>query len=277
MKSPPRGPIDADDVRLEVGDPVVSTPLYDDARTYTGEVVRLVRGRIVEIRRDDGQVRRSSSRLWRKKGLTMGSHINKDGEFQSDKYPTCPAGKVPLSVKDETAKDLLWEYAQRRRVVDPEFAADLETALKAKGFDILAHAYEKHGEALATYREELLEPKGAESALQRIARAAGVEDADTFGAILQRVQALHDGVLRSHRIVADEKGYDICGDCGADIEDALTDGLVCPKKAVEPSAAFDELGALFGLEVTRRSPERIVACAKEVLRQLGRAGGGDIG
>lgn len=58
----------------------------------------------------------------------------KDGEFQSDKYPTCPPGKVPLSVKDETAQDLLWTYAQRRRVVDAEFAADLETALLRAGY-----------------------------------------------------------------------------------------------------------------------------------------------
>jgi hypothetical protein len=63
----------------------------------------------------------------------MGSHIV-NGQFQSDKYPTCPAGKVPLSVKDATAQDLLWEYAQRRRVVDAEFADDLETALRAEGF-----------------------------------------------------------------------------------------------------------------------------------------------
>ena len=56
-----------------------------------------------------------------------------DGEFQSDKYPTCPRGKVPLSVKDVTAQDLLWEYAQRRRAVDAEFADDLETALTAAG------------------------------------------------------------------------------------------------------------------------------------------------
>lgn len=65
----------------------------------------------------------------------MGSHINKDGQFQSDKYPTCPAGKVPLSVKDRTAQDLLWTYAQRRREVDPEFADDLEKALRAEGFE----------------------------------------------------------------------------------------------------------------------------------------------
>lgn len=63
----------------------------------------------------------------------MGAHII-DGEFQSDKYPTCPRGKVPLSVKDKTAQDLLWEYAHRRRSVDAEFADDLEASLKAAGY-----------------------------------------------------------------------------------------------------------------------------------------------
>jgi hypothetical protein len=63
----------------------------------------------------------------------MGSHIV-NGEFQSDKYPTCPPGKVPLSVKDTAAQDLLWEYAQRRRAVDAEFADDLELALRAAGY-----------------------------------------------------------------------------------------------------------------------------------------------
>ncbi len=63
----------------------------------------------------------------------MGAHLV-DGEFQSDKYPTTPRGKVPLSVKDPTAQDLLWEYAQRRRVVDAEFADDLETALLSAGY-----------------------------------------------------------------------------------------------------------------------------------------------
>jgi len=57
-----------------------------------------------------------------------------NGEFQSDKYPTCPAGKVPLSTKDPMAQDLLLEYARRRKAVDPEFAADLEEALRLKGY-----------------------------------------------------------------------------------------------------------------------------------------------
>lgn len=63
----------------------------------------------------------------------MGAHIV-DGEFQSDKYPTTPRGKVPLSVTDPTAQDLLWEYARRRRSVDAEFSDDLEASLRAAGF-----------------------------------------------------------------------------------------------------------------------------------------------
>lgn len=43
-----------------------------------------------------------------------------EGEFQSDKYPTTPRGKVPLSTKDPAAQDLLWQYAQRRRAVELE-------------------------------------------------------------------------------------------------------------------------------------------------------------
>lgn len=57
------------------------------------------------------------------------------GEFQSDKYPSTPRGKVPLSVEDRTAQDLLWIYAQRRREVDPQFADDLEFALRRAGYE----------------------------------------------------------------------------------------------------------------------------------------------
>lgn len=63
----------------------------------------------------------------------MGAHLI-DGEFQSDKYPETPRGLVPLKCTDTTAQDLLWEYAQRRREVDPEFADDLEEALRIKGY-----------------------------------------------------------------------------------------------------------------------------------------------
>lgn len=63
----------------------------------------------------------------------MGEHLI-DGEFQSDKYPTCPRGKLPLSLKDPMAQDLIWEYAQRRRPVDPEFSADVIEGLRLKGY-----------------------------------------------------------------------------------------------------------------------------------------------
>lgn len=63
----------------------------------------------------------------------MGSHLI-GGQFQSDKYPTTPRGKVPLSVEDPTAQDLLWLYAQRRRAVDAEFADDLKMALQTAGY-----------------------------------------------------------------------------------------------------------------------------------------------
>lgn len=66
-------------------------------------------------------------------GVNLLSHII-NGQFQSDKYPTCPPGKVPLSVNDPTAQDLLWEYAQRRRSVDRQFSEDLEAALMTAGY-----------------------------------------------------------------------------------------------------------------------------------------------
>lgn len=64
-----------------------------------------------------------------------GHHHLIKGEFQSDKYPTCPRGKVPLSVKDKDAQPLLWHYAQLRRPVDSDFAMDLEIALKRAGYN----------------------------------------------------------------------------------------------------------------------------------------------
>jgi hypothetical protein len=63
----------------------------------------------------------------------MGDHLI-DGEFQSDKYPQCPRGKVPLSCKDRTAQPLLWKYAQIRRKVDAEFSDDIEQALIIAGY-----------------------------------------------------------------------------------------------------------------------------------------------
>lgn len=63
----------------------------------------------------------------------MSDHLI-DGEFQSDKYPTVPRKKVPLSVKDPDAQDLLWIYAKRHRPRDAEFTSDLERALLNAGY-----------------------------------------------------------------------------------------------------------------------------------------------
>lgn len=62
------------------------------------------------------------------------THINADGLFQSDKYPTCPPDKVPLSVNDPAAQELLWQYAARRRSIDAEFSDDLQSRLLAVGY-----------------------------------------------------------------------------------------------------------------------------------------------
>jgi hypothetical protein len=63
----------------------------------------------------------------------MGAHLIA-GEFQSDKYPACPTGKVPLSTKDLDAQPLLHEYAILHRKRDAEFSDDLREALRLKGF-----------------------------------------------------------------------------------------------------------------------------------------------
>jgi len=63
----------------------------------------------------------------------MPHHI-KAGKFQSDMFPGCPAGMVPLSTSSKRAQDLLWELAQRHREEDPEFAEDLEFALRVQGY-----------------------------------------------------------------------------------------------------------------------------------------------
>jgi len=82
----------------------------------------------------------------------MGTHLI-DNEFQSDKYPTTPRGKVPLSVRDPMAQDLLFEYAQRRSSDDREFATDLKTALILAGFKDVAGEHFLEAELLFRFRE----------------------------------------------------------------------------------------------------------------------------
>lgn len=52
-------------------------------------------------------------------------HINIAGEFQSDKYPWCAPGFVPLKITDPMAIDLLRTYARRRGSIDAGFREDL--------------------------------------------------------------------------------------------------------------------------------------------------------
>lgn len=67
-----------------------------------------------------------SRRLELKEGR---EHLTVTNQFQSDKYPWCPAGFVPLKVTDPLAMDLLSQYADRRKVIDAEFTRDLLEAL----------------------------------------------------------------------------------------------------------------------------------------------------
>jgi hypothetical protein len=57
-----------------------------------------------------------------------------NGEFQSDKYPTCPRGKFPISIRDKMGQDLLWEYARRHEPKDLALSQDLRSALLIAGF-----------------------------------------------------------------------------------------------------------------------------------------------
>ena len=66
--------------------------------------------------------------------MARGDHINADGEFQSDKYPWCKPGFVPLKLADPTAWPVLWEYARARREVDSDFSDDLQDRLRREGY-----------------------------------------------------------------------------------------------------------------------------------------------
>ncbi len=61
-------------------------------------------------------------------------HINNQGQFQSDKYPTTPPDCVPLKVTDTDAQDLLWEYASRRSNIDKDFCKNLQKRLLEVGY-----------------------------------------------------------------------------------------------------------------------------------------------
>ena len=58
----------------------------------------------------------------------MAEHLI-DGEFQSDKYPWCKRGFVPLKLTDPNARTVLRAYAELRRPIDAEFSKDLLKAI----------------------------------------------------------------------------------------------------------------------------------------------------
>jgi hypothetical protein len=115
------------------------------------------------------------------------------GEFQSDKYPTTPRGKVPLSCKDRDAQDLLWLYAQRRRAVDAEFAADLEIALRNCGYD---HDAMVENVARRVYDiEPFYMPIGSMQDGMQLARKFNFEDAPAYRQ--NRAREIAKAALRS--------------------------------------------------------------------------------
>ena len=62
-------------------------------------------------------------------------HITDEGKFQSDKYPWCSPGFVPLKLTDPMAQKLLWEYSVTRSEADKQFADDLQWCLLEAGFE----------------------------------------------------------------------------------------------------------------------------------------------
>lgn len=57
----------------------------------------------------------------------MGHHINKAGEFQSDKHPELPPNKIALDFRDAFARLPLRMYADA--TTDSELANDIYNAL----------------------------------------------------------------------------------------------------------------------------------------------------
>ena len=53
----------------------------------------------------------------------MGHHINKDGDFQSDKHPELPPNKIALDFRDAFARPVLLQYANN--TLDKELSSDI--------------------------------------------------------------------------------------------------------------------------------------------------------
>ena len=60
----------------------------------------------------------------------MGHHIDKEGRFQSDKYPDLPPDKIVLSFKDRRAWRALETLAEEYQYDDAELAGDISERLR---------------------------------------------------------------------------------------------------------------------------------------------------
>lgn len=63
----------------------------------------------------------------------MGKHLV-DGKFQSDRSPETPPNHMLVDFDDKLAQPALWALAEAYRETDPEFADDVELALRIAGF-----------------------------------------------------------------------------------------------------------------------------------------------
>lgn len=63
----------------------------------------------------------------------MGHHLNEQKQFVSDRHPSLEPNKIVLSLQDELAQDLIYEYSTRTK--EKDLAEDLQTALEVLGFD----------------------------------------------------------------------------------------------------------------------------------------------
>ena len=64
-------------------------------------------------------------------------HLTITGKFQSDKYPWCPAGFVPLKITDPDAREVLRIYAHLHLHRDFEFSSDLLEAITIAEREVL--------------------------------------------------------------------------------------------------------------------------------------------
>lgn len=69
----------------------------------------------------------------RREAKVMGHHIDKQGRFQSDKYPQLPPDKIALSFHDPLVRDALLLVAEAYAEKDAELSEDILKRLRTIG------------------------------------------------------------------------------------------------------------------------------------------------